>query len=185
MIKITIPGEPTPQNVGKVGRWKAKDGRQGTTIRQPSKVITYKLMVQEVMRRAVWSACGPAAHAAVVLEGRALFSNQPILLCISAIFSLPVALHRKRNPRPRTPHIGRYGNCDNLTKAIADAGEGILWEDDGQIFDLHVEKWWGAQGEAARVILAAWPVSEEPRNLLASRRNEVNDEQLTIGGQHA
>lgn len=34
----------------------------------------------------------------------------------------------------------RYGDCDNLAKGILDACNGILWKDDSQIVDLHVEK---------------------------------------------
>ena len=34
----------------------------------------------------------------------------------------------------------RYGDIDNLTKAILDGLTGILWQDDSQITDLHVTK---------------------------------------------
>ena len=34
----------------------------------------------------------------------------------------------------------RYGDIDNLAKAIMDALSGVLWQDDKQITDLHVTK---------------------------------------------
>lgn len=34
----------------------------------------------------------------------------------------------------------RYGDIDNLAKAIMDALTGVLWQDDSQITDLHVTK---------------------------------------------
>lgn len=150
MIRIEIPGEPVPQNVGKVGRWKAKDGREGTTIRQPGKVVRYKLEAQERMKRAL-----PGGY-----TGFSFFEDWPVVVRLVAIFELPVSRHRKRNPPARQPHTSRYGNCDNLVKAIADAAEGILWDDDGQIFDLHVSKWWGAQGERPGVFLEVLTVAE-------------------------
>lgn len=141
-LVIRVPGEPVPQNQGKVGRWRSKDGREGTTIRQPSKVRHYKIEVQERMHRAVFDRTDPGTYTLP------WFGDFPLRLEILAVFELPKSRHRKRKSPGRTPHTGRYGNCDNLTKAIADAGEHVLWMDDGQICELRVSKWWGAQGEA-------------------------------------
>lgn len=146
-LQITVPGEPVPQNVGKVGRWKSKDGREGTVFRQPSKVIRYKLEVQE---RMVGALTIQLRHC---LETGGPVFKEAVSLTIEAVFPLPLSAHRKNAPPQRRRHTGRYGNCDNLTKAIADAGEGILWLDDGQIAVLHVEKWIGAQAEAPYVKL--------------------------------
>ena len=156
-VRLVVPGEPVPQNVGKIGRWKSRDGREGAVIRQPQKVIRYKLELQERMERAL-----PA------LSPQPYFSG-PVELRIVAVFPLPVSAERKTKPVPRRRHTSRYGNCDNLCKAIADAGEGILWADDGQVAVLYVEKWVGAQGEAARVEITIEALSEltvaEPLNL--------------------
>lgn len=142
-LVIRVAGEPVPQNVGKVGRWRSKDGREGTTIRQPSKVRHYKIEVQERMRLACQRA-RPGSDSGTLVT---FFGDAPLRLEILAVFELPKSRHRKRNPPGRTPHTGRYGNCDNLTKAIADAGEHVLWVDDGQICELVVRKFWGSQGE--------------------------------------
>lgn len=156
ILRIVVPGPPIPQNVGKIGRWKSRDGREGTTIRQPAKVRNYKIEVQERMRMA-------AVQAGWVLEregAETYFLDRPLALRILAIFELPESRHRKRNPPGRVRHKGRYGNCDNLAKAIGDAGEYVLWDDDGQICDLRVIKWWGAQGEAPHVVIEVEEVGE-------------------------
>ena len=35
----------------------------------------------------------------------------------------------------------RYGDCDNLVKAVQDAGNGVLWKDDAQIISLTAAKY--------------------------------------------
>ena len=37
----------------------------------------------------------------------------------------------------------RFGDIDNLTKAVFDSLNGLVWKDDRQIFDLHAEKFLG------------------------------------------
>lgn len=147
-LDFRVPGDPVPQNTGKVGRWRSKDGREGVTVRQPAKVVRYKLELEERMRAAVvdagwWGLPQP------------LFGEAAVSLRIIAVFALPVSEHRKRQHVPRRPHTGRYGNCDNLAKAIGDAGEGVLWRDDGQICCLSVSKWVGEQGEPPHVRIVA------------------------------
>jgi Holliday junction resolvase RusA-like endonuclease len=143
-IVIRVPGEPIPQNQGKIGRWKAKDGREGATIRQPAKVRNFKVELQERMLRAAIDA-GMSPD----FQGT-FFGNRPLAMSLVAVFSCPVSQHRKTKPVERRPHTGRYGNLDNLIKPVADAGEGVLWEDDGQIcrYFEPFGKYVAAQGEA-------------------------------------
>lgn len=166
-LVIRVPGEPVPQNQGKVGRWKAKDGREGVTVRQPAHVRHYKVDLQERMyRAAVDTGHWPPGH----VRG-SYFGAQPLALEILAVFELPASRHRKRTPVQRQLHTGRYGNCDNLTKAIGDAGEAVLWDDDGQIAELHVRKFWGAQGEAPFVEIRARTMSID---LMEALRADLN-----------
>lgn len=155
-LVIRIPGEPVAQNQGKIGRWKSKDGREGATIRQPAKIRNFKVDLQERMSRAALLTGGGGTE---VIVGT-FFGGQPLALSIVAVFSLPLSQHRKREPVARRPHAGRYGNCDNLVKPIGDAGEGVLWDDDGQIAELHVQKWVGAQGEAPYTEIRVRPLAE-------------------------
>lgn len=140
-LVVRIAGDPQPQNAGKVGRWKAKDGRTGTVIRQPSKVIKYKLEAEERMHRAAVDAGLRKPD-----SRESAFGGQALEVHILAVFACPTSDHRKRDPVPRRPHTGAR-DLDNLTKALGDAGAGVLWDNDGQICRLVAEKWIGAQGE--------------------------------------
>lgn len=166
-LVIRLPGEPIPQNQGKIGRWKAKDGREGATIRQPTKVRHYKLDLQEAMYRAAVDAGWPEEQARLAgveenLGRKTFFGDQPLALSITAVFSCPVSQHRKTKPVPRRWHTGRYGNCDNLTKPVGDAGEGVLWDDDGQIAEILVRKLIGAQGEAPYIEIRVRSLDQSP-----------------------
>ena len=41
----------------------------------------------------------------------------------------------------KTPTNKKYGDIDNLTKAVLDACNGILWKDDSQIVELDTRKY--------------------------------------------
>lgn len=150
-LVITIPGEPVAQGRGKVGRWKAKDGREGITVRDPGKSRSWKGAAQVHMYEAVGVA---------VASGRwplaALYR-----LSILAVFTCPKSAFKKRSPVPRRRAGGSRNDCDNLAKAVMDAGNGVLWVDDGQVAELYVEKWIGAQGEAPGVYLTVSVIDEE------------------------
>lgn len=52
--------------------------------------------------------------------------------------------------RCRQPHSIRKTSrpdCDNLGKAVLDAGNSILWADDAQVSELVVRKWYGYPGQ--------------------------------------
>lgn len=144
-LVIRIPGDPVPQNVGKVGRWKSKDGREGTTMRQPPKVIAYKLECEERMYRAARDAKMPGDGA-----GQAAFGRDALEVTVLAVFACPKSEYKKRAPVARRPHTGPK-DLDNLWKALGDAGKGVLWHDDGQVCRLSLEKWVGAQEESPYV----------------------------------
>lgn len=143
-LEVTIPGPPVAQGRGKVGKWKSKDGREGVTVRDPTKSRNWKATAQGHMQ----------VVAAQALEGVERWDPaSPLLLTIKAVFPCPASQYRKTTPVPRRRACGSRNDCDNLAKAVMDAGNGVLWLDDGQIAVLHVEKWIGAQGEAPYVKL--------------------------------
>jgi Holliday junction resolvase RusA-like endonuclease len=144
-LEVTIPGPPVAQGRGKVGKWRSKDGREGVTVRDPTKSRNWKATAQEYMlavRRENWSEA-PIHYPA----------DRPLALMIEVVFLCPPSQHRKKWPIPRRRACGSRNDADNLAKAVMDAGNGVLWLDDGQIAVLHVEKWVGAQGEAPYVRL--------------------------------
>lgn len=149
-LEITVPGPPVAQGRGKVGKWRSKDGREGVTVRDPTKSKNWKATAQVHMIRALRGG-GLAA-----VEGEEIsisVSGCALSLAIEAVFPCPTSDYRKREPTPRRRACGSRNDADNIAKAVMDAGNGVLWLDDGQIAILHVEKWIGAQGEAPYVKL--------------------------------
>ncbi len=71
----------------------------------------------------------------------------PLVARIRFGFSLPKSQYRKRTPRVRSWHTKRP-DIDNLTKAIFDACESVVFLNDTQIVRLVADKIICAQGEA-------------------------------------
>ena len=68
-----------------------------------------------------------------------------------AVFPCPKGDERKGSPRPRRRYVSGRNDWDNIGKAVSDAGNSVLWLDDGQVWRGSVERWIGAQGEAPHV----------------------------------
>lgn len=143
-LRIVLPGEPVPQGRGKVGRWASKDGRSGIAVRDPTKSRNWKAYAVGLYREALASRGLP-----MPLAGPAV----PVEVELAAYFTCPASHHRKTVPVPQRPHVGPRGDVDNLLKAALDAGIGVLWLDDGQVYRARVQKLVAAQGEAPRVEL--------------------------------
>ena len=129
-LTITIPGEPVAQ--GRPRAFRTKAGHLRTY--DPTKSRNWKAEARAVM---VAAKPDPAAI---------LFPDGPCTVDVLAVFTCPKSAYRK-HPVPRQPHAKRP-DADNVTKAVLDAGKGVLWRDDTQVARLVVEKWVGAQGEA-------------------------------------
>lgn len=93
-------------------------------------------------------------------------------------------------PRPkrlgegaRVPYARvQFRDLDNLMKPVQDGGtESGIYEDDGQIYELHASKWYAATGEDAGLELEFWELSERPERGLfddldvAPRRRRVSN----------
>jgi Holliday junction resolvase RusA-like endonuclease len=72
------------------------------------------------------------------------------------VMPLPKSAHRKRNP-PQEVWSIKKPDVDNLYKGIADAMEGIVYENDSQISHLVIEKKTAAQGTEAKVMIEVTP----------------------------
>ena len=131
-VVVVIPGPPRPWVRARVN---TKQGGAQHFDSPPTR--SYKGMAQVHMQEEM----GMRAP----LEG-------PLQAWILAVFPLPKSKHRKTQPVPRQWHEGKV-DADNLAKLVLDAGNGILYLDDGQVADLRVRKIVGRQGEAPRVEL--------------------------------
>lgn len=143
-FRVVIPGDPVPQGRGRVGRWKARDGREGVTVRDPTKSRDWKGRAQVVMLAALKNQGFAAPFAP---------SSEPVTLVVCALFACPRSEYRKRKPREKRPHT-RRGDLDNIVKAVKDAANGVAWIDDAQVCRVEAEKWFAAQGEPGRVEVA-------------------------------
>lgn len=124
-LTITIPGEPVGH-----GRPRAAS-TGGGRVRG----------VAQVHMQAAMEAAGLNVPA---------FGEQLVELEVLAVFPCPKSHWKKRVPLARRPYGGRR-DWDNLAKAVGDAGNGVLWLDDAQVWRGTVARVYGAQGEAPHV----------------------------------
>lgn len=76
----------------------------------------------------------------------------PLRVSASFCFALPMSRHRIRSPVNADWHVSTP-DAENLFKPLADAGNGIVWDDDKLIAQVLIEKRFGAQGEEPGVQL--------------------------------
>lgn len=146
---MRLEGEPHPQ-----GRPRARIVREG--FRQ-------RASVYEAPEDTEWKRMA-AATMRVMLQRfdlrQPLFAEGALELHLGLYFELPKTYHRKRQPVLRAAHVVKP-DASNVLKAVEDAGNGVLWDDDSRIARVVVEKLMGAQGEQPRVELhvfrVGWP----------------------------
>ncbi len=131
MLRIEIPGEPVAQ--GRPRAFRLPNGQ--VRAYDPAKSRSWKADARSAMRAAY--------------GGGTLIAG-PVAVKIRAVFTCPKSDYRKRDPRPQRWHAKRP-DAENVAKAVLDAGTGVLWVDDAQVYRLTVEKVIGAQCEPPRV----------------------------------
>lgn len=122
-VQFTVPGEPVAK-----GRPRFGNGRTYT----PQGTRDYAAWVQVHAREAM--------RCQARLEG-------PIRLFLLVVLPMPKSWSQKRrqaNEEAPEYHLTRP-DFDNLAKAVADACNGIVWNDDGQVAVSLVIKVYGAQ----------------------------------------
>lgn len=118
-IEFWVPG--TPQ-----GKGRARATRQGR-VYTPHKTVVYEKLAADCARQAMGSRRP--------LEG-------PLRVEIQVVHATPASWSKKRTEAVLAAHAWHTGkpDLDNVVKAIADAGNGILWKDDSQIVWLVATK---------------------------------------------
>jgi len=132
---LTIPGEPIGQGRGRAVRTGA-----GVRIVDPEKSRNWKHYAQMHMSTAV---IAPYTEA--------------LKVTIWAYWGCPKGEERKRTPRPEQ-YRAKIPDADNVMKAVFDAGNGVLWNDDRQIVDCRIMKIQAKQGEPARLVVKVEPI---------------------------
>ncbi len=146
-MKFFVAGLPAPGGSKKAFRWRAKDGRTGTSIVDAGGV-----------KNKNWrAAVSYAAHEAMTAEQRFVPFKGPIYLSI--VFMLP---------RP-AGHFGKHGNLlrsaaawplkrpdtTKLLRSTEDALTHVVWMDDAQVVEMVVCKIYGSPIGAEINILPA------------------------------
>lgn len=142
-LTITIPGEPVAQ-----GRGRAIRRGAGVAVIDPAKARSWKAYASGRYEEAL-SGQGIAAPA--------FGPGTAVAVELVAVFACPASKHRKRTPLATQPKVSKP-DVDNLLKAALDAGNGLLWVDDCQVWRASVTKRVAAQGEAPRVELRLVPL---------------------------
>lgn len=83
----------------------------------------------------------------------------PLHLEVTAVWRCPSTDARKRAPRPLRWRTKRP-DADNILKAVADSGSGVLWIDDSQIVKATVRKVTAEQGVAGHVRIVVSQLEE-------------------------
>ena len=131
MLKVFIPGPA----VGK-GRPKASRHGKGIRMRTPEKTKAYEAEVAWRMKAALPRGYvptkGPVSVAILVVDGVGPRRLRTGALPKPAVDRLSWKAEPKRSP-----------DLDNIVKAILDAGNKVIWNDDGQVYGLSTLRVWG------------------------------------------
>lgn len=120
MIAFTIPGEPCAKQRPRFVR---ATGRAFT----PAKTERYEGII--------------ADHASRAMEGVAPVGG-PVRIAIRATYLHPASWSKKK--RAETEWKTSKPDADNIAKIVKDALNKIVFNDDAQVVDMHVQKKYGA-----------------------------------------
>ena len=141
-LRIDLPLSPMPQP-------RPRTRKNSHVVYDPSTARDWKATAQEHMRLAM-----EANRGGKLFEG-------PLRLSILFDFPLPASMHRK-TPVPERWMYGSRNDLDNLSKAVMDAGNGVLYLDDGHIVWLTALKFRAKQGNPPRVSITIEEMDEDP-----------------------
>jgi Holliday junction resolvase RusA-like endonuclease len=121
IVEFFVPGDPQ-------GKGRPRSG-MGGRMYTPAKTVAYEGLVAH--------AASCAMNGAKPLEG-------PLCVSILAVHSVPQSWSNKK----RTEAIGApcitKPDIDNIVKAVADGGNGVVWVDDKQIASIWAAKKYGS-----------------------------------------
>lgn len=140
-IEFTVPAVPVAQPRQRQ-RVVTAGGRTFATNYTPtnSPVNAFKATV----RMAMAAAGHPPLHG-------------PLAMHLVCVFSRPKSKCWKSRPTPRYRHAGKP-DVDNVYKAVADALQGMLFNDDAQIAVATIEKWVASGDEQPHVEIMIEPL---------------------------
>ena len=141
-LHVTIPGKPIPAARPRVTRY-------GTYIPKPQQEY------MEILK----SSMATAMHSQRCEIAR---TGDPVELAVSVHVPWPKAA--RKNVATTTVPLVTRPDGDNYLKMAMDAGNGVIYEDDSQIWSARVEKWRVPRGEEGLHIRAIWGATWEIDN---------------------
>ena len=139
MIAFTIPGAPQ-------GKARARTCRNGHTYTPGNTVLYENLVKTEFLRQ-----CGRGQRI------RSDDTRRAISMQITAVYPVPASYSKRDKAAALAGDLlpTKKPDADNVAKVIADALNGLAYDDDAQITDLLVLK---RYGEDPEVRVKLWPV---------------------------
>ena len=139
MIAFTIPGAPQ-------GKARARTCRNGHTYTPDNTVLYENLVKTEFLRQ-----CGRGQRI------RSDDTRRAISMQITAVYPVPASYPKRDKVAALAGDLlpTKKPDADNVAKVIADALNGLAYDDDAQITDLSVLK---RYGEDPEVRVKLWPV---------------------------
>lgn len=150
VLNVKIPAVPVGQpraratvrkfgNKVSAGVYDVKTIKCADGTKKPHPIVAFKATIRHSVQQ---------MYQLAPLEG-------PLQIRIRAVFPRPKSMIWKTKPMPRVLHTSTP-DADNVTKAVQDAVNQILWRDDSQIAIETCEKWIAAGDEQPHVVLTAW-----------------------------
>lgn len=137
-VLVTIPGPPLAQPRHRVGIWANKSGsKHGVAYYQPQHAKEWRKQAQHHFKRE--------------MKGHAPFSG-PIKVTVWYVLERTQTSRGRKLKPGRQPKSTRP-DIDNYEKALLDAGNGVLWRDDGQIWYVCQRKLFAAENEVPHVVM--------------------------------
>lgn len=142
-ITFTVPGLPQPQGSARAYTYKRKAEKGGGI---GARVDTDNPKLKAWRENVAW--CARRAHRGPALKG-------PIRLIADCYLPRPKSVRRLSPTVP--PDI------DKIARGLADAMTGVIYEDDSQITQLKVSKFYAAPGNPPCAVIVVTPLTEEGR----------------------
>lgn len=152
-ITFSILGDPE-------GKGRPRFARVGNAVRTftPERTRAYEDRVKLAYRN--------AAHGM-------RFGDKPVMLTVSAHYAVPASASQKRRYELGGTPCTKKPDADNVLKAVADALNGVAYDDDKQIVTALCEKRWAGYGYVDVTITDDIPIMAAQLLQMSEREREI------------
>lgn len=139
-VVVSLPGPPRGKGRPRMRVITPRGGRAFAGVYTDAETRNYEGMIRDVANKA--------------MIDRPLLTG-PLRVTVRALFPVPGSWSRKKREAALCGLVRPTGkpDCDNLGKVI-DSCNGIVWNDDSQIVDMRITKFYD---EKPSLTISAWP----------------------------